>query len=133
MSETESDRPERRWIQYTREDLAATLNTSLLARQRCLFAQQAAEKGIKGLLVRAGLEYPYSHDLNYLRTLIPDGLRSRDTLPDMGWLTIWAIRSRYPVDFPEATNEEAERAASEARAVIEIIEQDLAEDPHPAD
>jgi HEPN domain-containing protein len=64
-----------RWLRYAREDLLAAevFVEQEMARQACFHAQQAAEKAIKTALVFLQIEFPYRHDLDLLRNLLPDG------------------------------------------------------------
>jgi HEPN domain-containing protein len=43
----------------------------------CFHGQQAAEKAIKSLLVLSGVDFPRSHALGRLVTLLPAGVQSR--------------------------------------------------------
>jgi len=47
--------------------------------------------------------------------------------PDLAELTEWAVEARYPGDWQEATVEDAQRAARQARAVFESALSDLVE------
>ncbi len=65
----------RRWIRFAREDLEAA--EALLAagefrpRHVCWLAQQAAEKALKGALASQQIPFPFRHDLDALRNLLP--------------------------------------------------------------
>lgn len=99
-----------RWLRFSAEDLnvAHRLLTGdpSVPRHVCWLAQQSAEKALKAALVLEGIEFPYSHDLDALRNLLPDGWSIREDLPDLAELTEWAVEARYPGDWPEATQEE---------------------------
>lgn len=41
-------------------------------RNACYFAQQAVEKAIEAVLASDQVEFPYTHDLDRLRQLVPD-------------------------------------------------------------
>lgn len=59
-------------------------------------AQQAVEKALKVVLVLAGVELPYSHDLELLADLVKGSeieLPADLTSPE--WLTPWAVDLRY--------------------------------------
>ena len=64
-----------RWLAYGRTDLDAA--QSLLRdpdhypRQVCFLAQQAAEKALKAVLVLLEIEFPFTHDLDRLREMVP--------------------------------------------------------------
>ncbi len=95
-------------------------------RHACLLAQQAGEKALKALLIVVRTPFPKTHDLDRLRTLLPDGLVSKDTPPDLSTLSEWAVESRYPGSWPEASAEDASVAIEEASAVLQAVRDDLA-------
>jgi len=62
-----------------------------------------------------------------LRNLLPANSIVRREHPDLAELTEWAVEARYPGDWQEATVEDAQRAARQARAVFESALSDLVE------
>jgi HEPN domain-containing protein/predicted nucleotidyltransferase len=116
------DRDEKTWLRYAEEDLATAEKMAGKAgfapRWGCFLAQQAAEKALKAVLVYEGTDFPPTHDLSKLRDLaaarpiseLAVGLRD---------LSQWATRGRYPGDWPEASQDDARRAADQARAVLD--------------
>ena len=60
-----------RWLRYAEEDLttAETLlrQPHVVPRHVCWFAQQAAEKTLKAVLVFLQIDFPRTHDLDVLR------------------------------------------------------------------
>jgi HEPN domain-containing protein len=131
MSEPEPLAEVRRWLRYAREDLEAA--ESLLAeethapRHPCWLAQQAAEKALKAALVFLEVDFPRRHDLDALRNLLPGDWLVRSQQPDLAELTEWAVEARYPGDWPDASEENAQRAVQQARAVYESVRGDLAQ------
>lgn len=118
-----------RWLKYAQEDLdaAEALRSGFDAapRQACWLAQQAAEKALKAALCFLGIEFGKTHDLDALRNLLPDDCETRRRYPDLGALTIWAVQGRYPGDWPDATEADADAALEKARGVLESISGDL--------
>ena len=114
-----------RWLRFSGEDLdvAQRLLTSLPSAPRhvCSLAQQAAEKALKAALVLEGVEFPFSHDLDALRNLLPSTWQVRSDHADLAELTEWAVETRYPGDWPEPGDADAERAEAEARAVHDAV------------
>ena len=114
-----------RWLRFSAEDLEVAsrlLSGSPSApRHACWLAQQAAEKALKAALILEGVEFPFIHDLDVLRDLLPPGWPVRDTHPDLAELSEWAAEARYPGDWPEATDTDAARAESEARSVYDSV------------
>ena len=118
-----------RWLRYAEEDLitAETLlgQPHVAPRHACWFAQQAAEKALKAVLVFLQIDFPRTHDLDTLHNLVPDGWQLKDARLDLASLTEWAVEARYPGDWPEATDAEADTAVGQARAVWESISTEL--------
>lgn len=129
MSDLELELEARRWWRYANEDLwAAGLmveNADFAPRLACALAQQAVEKGIKAALVCVGIGIPRHHNLNALRNLLPDDWLARAEHPDLSSLTYWAVEARYPGDLPDASQEDAIEASSQARAVLSTLAHDL--------
>lgn len=127
-----------RWLAYARSDLDA--GTALLRdpqhypRQACFFAQQAAEKALKAILVLLEIRFSYTHDLDHLREMIPPGWRVKSAFPKLYSLSIWAVEARYPGDTPDAAEADARTALQLAEAVYQIVAAELHErlNPPPA-
>lgn len=118
----------RRWLQYSREDLqtAETLLTQTrIYRHICWLAQQAVEKMVKAALFGLQIDFPRAHDLDLLRNLLPDSWKVKDQFPDLAALTEWAVESRYPGDWPEATESDAKFALEQARDFWKVIKEDI--------
>ena len=83
-----------RWLRYAREDLTAAEDMlgrdDSYPRHVCWLAQQAAEKVLKAGLIYSNIEFPYTHDLDRLRDLLPEGWHVRSQCPDLAELTVWA-------------------------------------------
>ena len=115
----------RRWLRSAEEDLDVAQR--LLAmdgptpRHTCFLAQQATEKALKAALVLEGIDFPFRHDLDALRNLLPDTWSVRRTHTDLAQLTEWAVEARYPGDRQEATATDAKQAVSQAREVYNSI------------
>jgi len=131
MSGADPRQEARRWLRYAHQDLGTAElllgQPSVAPRQACWLAQQAAEKGLKAALVFLQIEYPKRHDLDVLRNLLPAGWQVKEEHPQLGALTEWAVEARYPGDWSEATETEAQTAVTQARAVWERVCADLAE------
>jgi len=103
----------REWAEYAEEDLI--MAKSALRRSRpltigsCFHSQQCAEKYLKAILVSQSIEFPKTHDLLILNTLCTSaGIFTGFTKDDLGRLSGYAVRSRYPGNQPTA--EEAKDA-----------------------
>jgi HEPN domain-containing protein len=115
------------WLRMAREDLALAqaqvpgVGYGLL----CFHAQQAAEKGIKAVLLERAVSFPYIHDLGRLLDIaraanvtIPAEVRDADLLTD------YATLARYP-GTGEIEEPDHVRAVATARAVISWAERQL--------
>jgi len=131
MSDDESLSAARRWLRYAREDLVAAelavTSSAMAPRHACWLAQQSAEKALKTVLVFLQIEFPYRHDLDALRNLVPPGWVLKRDHPDLAELTEWAVEARYPGDAPDANETDAARAADQARALLGSVVHDLRE------
>ena len=110
-----------RWLSWAVEDLdlaQATLEArGVVPRGACAWAQQAAEKALKALLVERDVDPPKSHDLARLARMMPefDPGASESSLDD---LSRWSVEGRYPADLAEATPRDADLAVAAAREVV---------------
>ena len=125
----------RRWLTYAREDLAsavAMLERGLgVPRQACWLAQQAAEKAMKGALVFLQIEFPRTHDLDLLCSLLPADWKIKSDKMDLSELSEWSVEARYPGDWPEISLVDARRAASMAQRIMESLSKDLGRQGYP--
>ncbi len=114
-----------RWLRFSEEDLSVAVrllsDTPTAPRHACWLSQQAAEKALKAALVLEGVEFPFSHDLDALRNLLPDSWLVRAAHPDLAELTEWAVETRYPGDWPEPNDDDANRALSQASALYDSV------------
>ena len=88
----------------------------------CFDAQQAAEKAIKAVLVKRQVDFPKSHDIGELLTLLK---QSKQNIPEGFWeaddLTEYATVRRYPTVIPPATEEEYRQAVKIAQEVVDWV------------
>lgn len=64
----------------------------------CFVAQQAVEKYLKAVLVRHGIPFGKTHDLEFIAGLLPPGAEGGTcNMNDLRWLTQFAVEQRYPV------------------------------------
>lgn len=116
----------REWLNRARSNLA-------LARSRvpgayledlCFEAQQAAEKAIKAVLIRRGIDFPYVHDLARLLTLLEEaGTALPESIRGAEVLTLYASIGRYPGPNRPVSPEEYAEAVELAQMVIQWAEQ----------
>jgi HEPN domain-containing protein len=130
MSEADPHAQAGRWLRYAAEDLAAAeaaLGEAAFApRHTCWLAQQAAEKAIKAALVFLQVDFPWVHDLDVLRNLLPEEWRAGRDHPDLAELSEWAVEARYPPsNAPDPSADDARAAVEQSRAVNASVCSDL--------
>lgn len=129
MNKPEHYREAIRWLRYAEEDLNAASamlgHPTVTPRHICFLAQQAAEKGIKAVLIASQTRFPFRHDLDELRNLIPEQWSMRDCPADLSELTEWAVEARYPTDEQDPDAEDAQRAVEQASIVVVWVNRDL--------
>ena len=119
----------RRWLRYAAEDIQAAQHSAETAdfapRHACWLAQQAAEKALKAIFVFLQEDFPFTHDLDRLRNLIPEGWNVRREHSDLASLSEWAAEARYPGSGPDATRQAAQEAVQQAKDVLKTVRSDL--------
>jgi HEPN domain-containing protein len=114
------------WLRHARSDLALAQQWSapeILLTTLCFHTQQAAEKGIKAVLVQQGIVFPYTHDLARLITLVQEaGLPWPEELDAAAALTEYAVGSRYPGPGGEISETEYQQAITLAQRVLDWAE-----------
>lgn len=71
------------------------------------------------------IDPPRTHNLQLLADLLPENWQARSLQLDFASLSIWAVESRYPGDWPEPTDAEAKTAVSAARTVLDAVVHDV--------
>jgi len=121
----------RAWLRYSSRDIdgardALRPGTKSSPYQAAFWAQQAAEKAIKGALTYAGVRFEEIHRLNALAALLPADWETRRASTALAELSRYAVQTRYPdLDEPEPTAEDARRAITQAAAVQQATRRDL--------
>lgn len=128
------------WLKFARADLNAgrTLSANRDTNSpetACFHAQQAAEKAIKALLVKAQVASTRSHDLSNLTNLVPSEFAQTRSLPSLSSLVPYAVAARYPTAHAGnpmqldagPTWDEADHALALAERTLAAVEADLSE------
>ena len=98
----------REWMNRARGSLARakTRVPDVCLEDSCFDAQQAAERAVKALMLRRGVEFPHIHDLARLLSLLEaHGEQIPAEVRKVSRLTGYAMHSRYP-NLEEAVSEE---------------------------
>jgi len=112
----------RGWVARAEEDLLVAEHL-LRMRRSCPFgiaafhSQQAAEKYIKALLIWRSVQFPRSHDLPELLTLVPRDAGLQVTKEELSLLNRYSVEVRYPGDWEPVTRAEARDALEIAMKV----------------
>ncbi len=89
----------------------------------CFDAQQAAEKAVKAVLIKRGIDFPYVHDLARLLTLLEEtGEAIPESVAQAEGLTRYAVVTRYPGLTEPVTEAHYQEAIAIAKAVVEWAE-----------
>ena len=115
----------REWLNRARANLARArvLVPGGYLEDPCFDAQQAAEKAIKAVMIRRGIDFPYIHDLaRLLLTLEARGEPIPETIRGAARLTQYALHTRYPGLEEPVSEAEYQEAVAIAEAVIRWAE-----------
>lgn len=121
----------RAWLRYLSRDMRAARAAQdapdrFEPYQVAFWAQQAAEKVVKGALAYLGVSFERTHDLNDLVELLPADWHTRKAAGVLGELSLYGVDTRYPdMGEPEPTAEDARTAIIQAAAVQQAIRRDL--------
>lgn len=89
----------------------------------CFNAQQTVEKAFKALLIADNIEFPYTHDLSELLTVIEKtGIKIPETAKTAAILTEYAVESRYPGLGEQVSIHEYQKAIKLAAYVVKWVE-----------
>jgi|SRR5712692_1423929 len=92
----------------------------------CFDAQQAVEKALKAILVFRGADFPKTHNIRVLLTLLDSaGQQVPPEFRKAIGLTTYATVSRYPGEVEPVTEDEYREAVALAEQVVQWAEQIL--------
>ena len=125
----------RRWLSKARTDLTVALVVLEQGPEMdpwvcCFYAQQAAEKALKAVLVAQGAEPPFIHNLVALQALMPRDLELGTPVAELADLSAAARGTRYVTDADGAedpTWDEAERLVVVAGRILAAVRAYLGE------
>jgi len=109
-----------RWLNHARADLALArvpLPSEGLYEHLCFHAHQAAEKGLKAILLHFGIEFPFTHNLQTLLSLLPQTTEVPEEVAESVDLNPYAVAARYPSLAEPVTHGEYLTAVRQAEAV----------------
>jgi HEPN domain-containing protein len=91
----------------------------------CYQAQQAAEKGLKALLIYYGVEPQKTHSLFILLQELESYTGLNDEIKDVLKLYNFAIQTRYPGDYDTIEKDEYEESILIAEKCLKWVEEKL--------
>lgn len=111
------------WLVHAESDLnLARLgrdHAEILREQVCFHAQQAAEKALKAVLHDRMIEFPLIHDIEALLDIAEKaGLQLLPEFAEAGFLTPFAVESRYPGYGEEITETDVQEAIRLAEEIV---------------
>lgn len=119
------------WLELAQDDLEFASRPPVSAKdypRLCFYAQQAAEKAIKAVLVSRDISFPFVHNIERVLSLVPPQVEVPPEVQDGAALTAYAVDFRY-VPQPEPPGEgDWREAVAIAGAVVAWAEQALRED-----
>jgi HEPN domain-containing protein len=110
------------WVRKAEDDLKVAAHVMKLgancpAEAICFHAQQCVEKYLKAVLVWHQADFPKTHDIGDLISLMPFGVTIEIPAADQRRLTSYAAGIRYPSNGPPILPADARRAIALARRV----------------
>ena len=112
------------WLNRARSSLEIAKNRGpqIYLEDLCFGAQQAAEKAIKALMIKRGIDFPYVHDIARLLSLLREsGEAIPDAVGNARKLTRFATVTRYPMN-QVVTEQHYQEAVSVAEAVLRWVQ-----------
>jgi len=116
----------REWLNRAKSNLAMAKNRvpDVYLEDLCFEAQQAAEKAIKSVMIKRGIEFPYVHDLARLLSLLEAaGEVVPETVMQAEELTQYAMSTRYPSLEQPVTEGDYYEAVRVAESVVRWSEE----------
>jgi HEPN domain-containing protein len=118
------------WLRRARSSLELAKvsgNELVYYEDLCFQAQQAVEKGLKGLLIFYGIEPEKTHNLYILLQELEKQMEINDEIKQALRLNNFAIQTRYPGDYVEIEKEEYEQSVLIAEKCLKWIDEKIAE------
>lgn len=129
MKEPERFPPDdpREWLKRARSNLSRAKSRlpDTYLKDLCFDAQQAAEKAVKALMIKRGIDFPYVHDLAQLLSLLKEsGEEIPDAVGQARKLTRFATVTRYSMN-QAVTEQHYTEAIAIAEAVLGWAEEHI--------
>ncbi|MBK9498037.1 MAG: HEPN domain-containing protein [Leptospiraceae bacterium] len=97
------------WLRYALSNLERARlgkeTENILYSDICFDCQQAAEKSLKAVLVFLKKDFPKTHSIQKLLSLLSDDYQIDDSIRRATLLTDYAVDTRYPIEIGEQPDE----------------------------
>ena len=97
------------WLRYALGNLERARlgkeTENILYSDICFDCQQAAEKSLKAVLVFLKKDFPKTHSIQKLLSLLSDDYQIDDSIRRATLLTDYAVDTRYPIEIGEQPDE----------------------------
>jgi len=116
------------WLKRARSSLELAKfsdNKLVCFEDLCFQAQQAAEKGLKALLIYYGVEPEKTHNLYILLQELEKYTEIDDEIKEVLKLYNFAVLTRYPGEYVEIEKEEYEHSVLTAEKCLKWIEEKM--------
>jgi HEPN domain-containing protein len=125
----EQDEYLQNWLYRAKEDIAVIdslfiTDPAFYASTICFHAQQAVEKFLKAFLVYHNVDFPRTHDVDFL-LIECKKIDSKDFDIDLGSLADFGVNIRYPDDFYIPDKEETILYRDIAHTIKKIVEKKI--------
>jgi HEPN domain-containing protein len=118
------------WIDRAKSSLEVSkiaVSDNVYYEDLCYQAQQAVEKGLKGLLIYFEVEPEFSHNIRILLDGLEKFIIIPENIKETTNLTKYAVITRYPGEYDEITKEGYEESVKIAKDCLEWIEKTIKE------
>lgn len=114
------------WISYAKKDLEAAMFLTNMHPQPleiiCYHCQQSAEKSVKALIIKNGIQIKKTHDLLLLLQDLKNKIDINPIKIDCAELTNYSVITRYPYNFGDSIDEpRMKRAICSAEKVLNFV------------
>ena len=114
------------WISYAKKDLEAAKFLTNMHPQPleiiCYHCQQSAEKSVKALIIKNGIQIKKTHDLLLLLQDLKNKIDINPIKIDCAELTNYYVITRYPYNFGDSIDEpRMKRAICSAEKVLNFV------------
>lgn len=125
----EQDEYLQNWLFRAKEDIAVIdslfiADPAFYSSTICFHAQQAVEKFLKAFLVYHNVDFPRTHDVDFL-LIECKKIDSKDFDVDLGSLSDFGVNIRYPDDFYVPDKEETILYHDIAHSIKKIVEKKI--------